>query len=54
MPTVLLILGWRLFFYANKRDEPIHIHCQKGDAEDYIVSEWNRFQKEKRGKSPQD
>ena len=33
MPTVLMILGWRFFFYANERNEPIHIHCRKGDAE---------------------
>ena len=33
MPTVLLILGWRFFFYANERHEPIHIHCRKGEAE---------------------
>lgn len=28
-----MILGWRFFFYANERNEPIHIHCRKGDAE---------------------
>ncbi|NJD38482.1 MAG: DUF4160 domain-containing protein [Geobacter sp.] len=33
MPTVLYILGWRLFFYANEGTEPIHIHCRKGDME---------------------
>jgi hypothetical protein len=33
MPTVLIILGWRLFFYANEGNEPIHIHCQKDDME---------------------
>jgi hypothetical protein len=33
MPTILLILGWRFFFYANERNEPTHIHCQKGSAE---------------------
>ena len=33
MPTVLMILGWRFYFYANERSEPIHVHCQKGDAE---------------------
>lgn len=33
MPTVLYIKGWRLFFYANEGNEPIHIHCQKGDKE---------------------
>ena len=33
MPTILMIRGWRFFFYANERNEPIHIHCQKGGAE---------------------
>lgn len=33
MPTVLFILGWRLYFYANENNEPIHIHAEKGDME---------------------
>ncbi|MBE2199658.1 MAG: DUF4160 domain-containing protein [Anaerolinea sp.] len=33
MPTILLIRGWRLFFYANERNEPPHIHARKGDME---------------------
>lgn len=33
MPTILVIMGWRFFFYANEANEPPHIHCQKGDAE---------------------
>ena len=33
MPTILLIMGWRLFFYANEGNEPIHVHCKKGDTE---------------------
>ena len=33
MPTILMILGWRFFFYANERNEPIHGHCRKGNAE---------------------
>jgi hypothetical protein len=33
MPTILMILGWRFFFYSNESDEPVHIHCKKGDAE---------------------
>ena len=28
-----MVSGWRFFFYANERNEPIHIHCRKGDAE---------------------
>lgn len=33
MPTILLISGWRLFFYANEGNEPAHIHCQRGERE---------------------
>jgi hypothetical protein len=33
MPTILVLLGWRLFFYANEGNEPIHVHCRKGDME---------------------
>lgn len=33
MPTILRMLGWRVFFYANEREEPIHVHCQKADCE---------------------
>ena len=33
MPTILLIPGWRFFFYANEGHEPIHIHCRKGEKE---------------------
>ena len=33
MPTILFIRGWRLFFYANERSEPPHIHARKGGAE---------------------
>lgn len=33
MPTVLFIYGWRLFFYSNENNEPVHIHAEKGDME---------------------
>ena len=33
MPTILLLLGWRLFFYANEGNGPIHVHCTKGDID---------------------
>jgi hypothetical protein len=33
MPTILMILGWRFYFFANEGDEPIHVHCRKGEAE---------------------
>lgn len=33
MPTILLLRGWRIFFYANEGDEPLHVHARKGEAE---------------------
>jgi len=33
MPTVLLIDGWRFFFYANENTEPPHIHVRKAEKE---------------------
>jgi hypothetical protein len=33
MPTVLYVQGWRLFFYSNEGNEPMHIHAIKADAE---------------------
>jgi len=39
MPTILFVLGWRLFFYANEGNEPMHIHARKGDADD-ICAAW--------------
>ena len=33
MPTVLVLLGWRLFFYCNEGNEPMHVHCRKGEME---------------------
>ena len=32
MPTVLLINGYRFYFYAGDRNEPAHIHVEKGDG----------------------
>ncbi len=32
MPTVLLIKGFRFYFFSNENDEPIHIHVEKAGA----------------------
>jgi len=32
MPTVLIIKGYRLFFFSNERNEPIHIHIEKAEC----------------------
>ena len=33
MPTILIVRGWRVFFYSNEGHEPLHVHARKGDAE---------------------
>jgi hypothetical protein len=33
MPTILRIQGWRVFFYPNEGNEPIHVHCRKAEKE---------------------
>ena len=33
MPTILFVMGWRFFFYSSEGNEPIHVHCRKGDME---------------------
>jgi hypothetical protein len=33
MPTIIMVRGWRVFFYANEGTEPIHVHAKKGEAE---------------------
>ncbi|MBF0489378.1 MAG: DUF4160 domain-containing protein [Candidatus Omnitrophica bacterium] len=33
MPTILEIMGWRLFFYTNESQEPPHIHAKKAGME---------------------
>jgi hypothetical protein len=33
MPTILMVLRWRFFFYSNEGKEPIHVHACKGEAE---------------------
>ncbi|MCL6642173.1 MAG: DUF4160 domain-containing protein [Candidatus Bipolaricaulota bacterium] len=32
MPTVLRIGSYRFFFYAGDRDEPPHVHVERGEA----------------------
>lgn len=29
----IVLTGWRFFFYSNEGNEPIHVHCKKGDME---------------------
>lgn len=33
MPTVVYLRGWRLHFYSNEGNEPIHIHAEKGEKD---------------------
>ena len=33
MPTILLLHGWRFYFYSNEGNEPVHIHAEKAEKE---------------------
>jgi hypothetical protein len=33
MPTLLQSEGFRFFFYSNERQEPPHVHVEKGNGE---------------------
>ena len=33
MPTVLILNGFRFFFYSNENNEPAHIHVTKAGAD---------------------
>jgi hypothetical protein len=33
MPTILVVQGWRFYFYSNEANEPMHVHAVKRDAE---------------------
>jgi len=43
MPTIHVLLGWRLFFYANEGNEPVHVHCRKSDMERKYWIDENNF-----------
>ncbi len=32
MPTVLRVGSYRFFFYAGDKDEPEHVHVERGDS----------------------
>ncbi len=29
MPTILIVDGFRFYFYSNEQDEPAHVHVEK-------------------------
>jgi hypothetical protein len=57
MPTILLLLGWRIFFYANEGNEPAHVHYNLSSRDrreikkiifehfEYIEQQWDEFQR---------
>ena len=32
MPTILVVNGFRFFFYSNESNEPVHVHVEKGNG----------------------
>ena len=57
VPTILVLLGWRLFFYANEGNESIRAHCRKGDMECKFwieIDEFDILEAYSYGMSPKD
>jgi hypothetical protein len=32
MPTIIIVNGYRFYFYSNENDEPVHIHIEKAEG----------------------
>jgi hypothetical protein len=55
MPTILVVRGWRVFFYSDEGCEPVHVHAEKGGAECKVwllVDEYNVDMAWERGMKP--
>lgn len=44
MPTILLLSGWRFIFYADERNESIHIHARKAEMDWKFWLDVERFE----------
>lgn len=40
MPTLFEIYGYRIFFWSNEKDEPVHVHVCKGDPSENAAKIW--------------
>ena len=37
MPTLLVVAGFRFYFFSDERQEPAHVHVRHGDA---VAKSW--------------
>lgn len=40
MPSLFLVGGYRVFFWFNEGDEPIHVHVCKGAPSEHSTKVW--------------
>lgn len=40
MPVYLRTLGYKIYFWSNEKDEPIHFHITKGDPSENDTKIW--------------
>lgn len=40
MPNVLIVLGYKVYFWTNKNNEPIHVHISKGKPNGNATKVW--------------
>ena len=40
MPNVLIVLGYKVYFWINENNEPIHVHISKGKPNGNATKVW--------------
>ena len=40
MPNVLIVLGYKVYFWTNENNEPIHVHISKGKPNGNTTKVW--------------
>lgn len=40
MPNVLIVLGYKVYFWTNENNEPIHVHISKGKPNGNATKVW--------------
>lgn len=40
MPSILVVHGYRIYFWSNEPGEPVHVHIAKGDPTRGATKVW--------------
>ena len=40
MPSLFTVCGYKIYFWSNENDEPIHVHVSKGKPSQHATKIW--------------